>query len=307
MEKIDVVIPTFNRLWALKTVIPVYIQNQDIENVIVIDDGSNDGTSEWLNQLKIQESKLIVIRHPSQRGAGSARNSGAQQSKSSLVLFSDDDMVLYPENSICILRKEMNEVNADIIGPLLVYDENNVQTAFECDRRSNKKNNSNVFWYSQLTLERIPQSDFILSNPAAVFRSHLLIGVMLMKKSVVETIAYDEYLGKTSYRDETDFCLKSVCKGYKVYGSLSVALINLDRAQDKSGCHSYNHVAYEISCCINNWHILKRHKETLKKIGVFWPILIMQLAFVAEHMLNRLLRKLTFPLRKKLSLTRKLR
>lgn len=88
------IIPTYNRLSHLQIALSsVFNQfDQDFE-VIVVDDGSTDGTLEWLEKQK--GSKLKVI---SQRNAerGAARNTGWAAARGKYVSFLDSDDQLLP-------------------------------------------------------------------------------------------------------------------------------------------------------------------------------------------------------------------
>ena len=97
MIRISVIIPTYNRRHVLERTLPgVLAQDfppQDYE-VIVVMDGSTDGTAELLRGLKPECSlRVLESQH---RGAGAARNVGIQAAVGELVLFLDDDLIAPP-------------------------------------------------------------------------------------------------------------------------------------------------------------------------------------------------------------------
>jgi peptidoglycan/xylan/chitin deacetylase (PgdA/CDA1 family)/glycosyltransferase involved in cell wall biosynthesis len=59
--------------------------------IIVVDDGSTDGTAESLSGFPLAKN-LVVISQPENRGQAAARNIGARKAKGRLLLFLDDDM-----------------------------------------------------------------------------------------------------------------------------------------------------------------------------------------------------------------------
>ncbi len=59
--------------------------------VIVVNDGSHDGTAAVLNALAQTEPKLRVIHHPSNRGYGGALQTGFGQATKELVFYTDGD------------------------------------------------------------------------------------------------------------------------------------------------------------------------------------------------------------------------
>jgi 1,2-diacylglycerol 3-alpha-glucosyltransferase len=64
---------------------------QDWE-VIVVDDGSRDKTSEVINELAKKEARLTIVRHPGNQGYGAALRSGIQKARKELIFFCDSDL-----------------------------------------------------------------------------------------------------------------------------------------------------------------------------------------------------------------------
>jgi GT2 family glycosyltransferase len=91
----SVVIPSFNRLATLRRVIEA-VRDQDRPatarvEIVVVDDGSSDGTWEWLRSLP---SHWGVIRlRQENAGPARARNRGAAAANGQVVLFIGDDTV----------------------------------------------------------------------------------------------------------------------------------------------------------------------------------------------------------------------
>jgi glycosyltransferase involved in cell wall biosynthesis len=59
--------------------------------VIVVNDGSTDGTAAVLNDLAGKEPRLRVIHHPRNRGYGGALRSGFESATKDLVFYTDGD------------------------------------------------------------------------------------------------------------------------------------------------------------------------------------------------------------------------
>lgn len=86
--KFSVVIPTFNRLELLReTIASVKTQSYRSFEVIVVDDGSTDGTLRWLAD---KEPQVRVVQQ-THRGPGAARNAGAQHATGTYLAFLDSD------------------------------------------------------------------------------------------------------------------------------------------------------------------------------------------------------------------------
>lgn len=92
---VSVIIPTFNRLRLLReAVASVLHQTLSPREIIIVDDGSTDGTWEWLQGLV---SERIKIFHQNQQGPGPARNFGVKQARSSWIGFLDSDDLWLPK------------------------------------------------------------------------------------------------------------------------------------------------------------------------------------------------------------------
>ena len=90
MEKVSVIIPTYNRektiLRALNSVLDQTYTNIE---VLVVDDGSTDGTADIVNGVKDKRVKYIVLEKNG--GASNARNVGVQMAESKWIAFQDSD------------------------------------------------------------------------------------------------------------------------------------------------------------------------------------------------------------------------
>jgi glycosyltransferase involved in cell wall biosynthesis len=89
----SVVIPTFNRLKYLPaTLACVRAQRFTDFETIVVDDGSTDGTQDYLATLG---AEVRVIRQDN-RGPGAARNAGVAVAKGEYIAFLDSDDLWFP-------------------------------------------------------------------------------------------------------------------------------------------------------------------------------------------------------------------
>ena len=94
-KSISVALPAYNEeaniekmLRDVLEVLPKYFQ--DFE-VIVVDDGSRDGTADVVAALAERHERLRLIRHPRNRGYGAAVWSGLTSAQKDLLFFTDSD------------------------------------------------------------------------------------------------------------------------------------------------------------------------------------------------------------------------
>ena len=86
--KISVIIPTFNRIGLLQRAIDsVLSQSLKPYEIIVVDDGSTDGTGDIIKQ----KYKSIKIIQQKNSGVSAARNNGIKHAKGDWIAFLDSD------------------------------------------------------------------------------------------------------------------------------------------------------------------------------------------------------------------------
>jgi glycosyltransferase involved in cell wall biosynthesis len=94
----SVVVPTYNRLGRLRQVITALEQQAyppDAYEVVVISDGSTDGTDAYLEALR---STIRLRWFPqANRGPAAARNVGIHKADGEFIVFIDDDVVPEPQ------------------------------------------------------------------------------------------------------------------------------------------------------------------------------------------------------------------
>jgi glycosyltransferase involved in cell wall biosynthesis len=116
--KISVVIATCNRLSMLRNCLSSLERQQypkDLFEVVVIDDGSTDGTGPFLRSHVFETTlRLRVFSHPN-RGVSCARNNGMDKAVSDIIAFTDDDCIL-PADWLNRLSLHWDEVEEDIAG-----------------------------------------------------------------------------------------------------------------------------------------------------------------------------------------------
>ena len=88
MATVSAIIPTFNRVHLLERALrSVFDQSVPLLEVIVVDDGSTDGTSEWVARA-FPEAVLMIQPN---LGVSRARNRGIEAAKGDWITFLDSD------------------------------------------------------------------------------------------------------------------------------------------------------------------------------------------------------------------------
>ena len=95
MTAVSVVIPTFNRAQkVVRAISSVLSQTFTDVEIIVVDDGSTDGTKKEVEQF---EDLVTYVAHSSNLGVSAARNTGIKRSGAPLIAFLDSDDHWLPE------------------------------------------------------------------------------------------------------------------------------------------------------------------------------------------------------------------
>lgn len=92
---VSVIIPTHNRIQLVRRMIGCALGQHlsDLE-VVVVDDGSVDGTSEVLGEHF--DPRVRIVRNDSARGEAGARNRGIEAARGRWLAFADDDDLWSP-------------------------------------------------------------------------------------------------------------------------------------------------------------------------------------------------------------------
>lgn len=287
--QIDVVIPTYNRLWALPTVAAAYLGQDEVRRVIVVDDCSTDGTATWLADEARRSPRILPVRHDRNRGASAARNTGAAAADAPFVFFADDDMLLDPPDGLSFMIREMIAHDAHLAAPVHILPESGERLLPPVGAPGAPA--PEIF--TRRTLELRPRRSLARCTMPPSFSTPLACGVMLVRREVLGHVRYDEDLGATGYRDETDFQLTALGRGFRLLGCSRPVLIDLAHPGDRGGCHAASApVRYELQACRNNWRVLVRHRDVIRRrLGIAAPIALLQARFVIEHSINRLARQ----------------
>jgi glycosyltransferase involved in cell wall biosynthesis len=112
MPQLSVIIPVYNEAKTVRQILEK-INSVDIDKeIIVVDDGSSDGTEKILRDIKY--NNLKIIHHSSNRGKGAAFLTGLFHAQGDFVIIQDADLE-YDPNDYLKLMGVIKENNADIV------------------------------------------------------------------------------------------------------------------------------------------------------------------------------------------------
>jgi glycosyltransferase involved in cell wall biosynthesis len=108
--KLSVVIPAYNEKATLEEIVR-RIQATPIEKeIIIVDDGSTDGTNNLLENIaKPSSNSIRIIRHETNKGKGAAIIRGLEEVKGDLTIIQDADLEYDPNDYKTLLELFKND------------------------------------------------------------------------------------------------------------------------------------------------------------------------------------------------------
>jgi glycosyltransferase involved in cell wall biosynthesis len=117
------VVPSFNkRAYVGDTVASVQAQTEPRWELVIVDDGSTDGSLELLGEMAASDSRIRLFSSARNRGANACRNQGVTEARAPYVVFLDADDLLAPS---CVARRlaVMQATDLDFaVFPMEVFD-----------------------------------------------------------------------------------------------------------------------------------------------------------------------------------------
>ncbi len=198
--KVFAVVVTFNRCELLKKGIQCLRENKPVTSIIVVNNGSTDGTKEWLDS----QADLIVVHQDNVGGSGGfhtgidkAYNLGADW-----IWCMDDDVFPRKECLETLLSHAENE-NIGILAPRRIME----SKIFCHDFQAYNLSNPFASMYKQrLKNEMVNEPTFVAGT---AFEGPLI------RRAVVEKIGLpnkDLFI----FCDDTDYCLRAILDGFKI-------------------------------------------------------------------------------------------
>ena len=112
MPLLSVIVPVYNEAKTIRQILEKINSVGIDKEIIVVDDGSCDGTEKILENVKY--NNLRVIHHSSNRGKGAAFLTGLSHARGDFIIIQDADLEYEPGDYL-ILMEAIKQDSADIV------------------------------------------------------------------------------------------------------------------------------------------------------------------------------------------------
>lgn len=112
--KLSIVMPVYNEHATIEEILSRVEAVGLADEIVIVDDGSTDGTRELLHELASKYPIINLIMHQHNQGKGAAVRTGIQAARGELILIQDADLEYDPRDYPTLL-KPIEEGVADVV------------------------------------------------------------------------------------------------------------------------------------------------------------------------------------------------
>jgi len=108
--KVSAIIPAFNEAERIAAVLTPLLSSPVVDEVVVVDDGSTDGTAAVAERFAVR-----LVRLPENRGKAAAMAAGVDACAGDVLLFLDADLVAFAPSHAAAMVHAYQEGDADVV------------------------------------------------------------------------------------------------------------------------------------------------------------------------------------------------
>ena len=208
---ISIIIPAYNiEEYLAQCLDSILICNPKNIEIIIVNDGSTDGTGEIVNQFASQYSFIKAI-HQANQGVSAARNNGLSVAKGDYIWFVDGDDWIpnYQDN---VLNQMLNLIAKDVCSDIVF-----INILYADKKNKIKSDFSENIHYERLDLNFLLSERILMSHPCdkLVKRKLLLVNKVRFTPKLIVAEDYLWNIDLLQYANSYSW-LSTICYAYRV-------------------------------------------------------------------------------------------
>jgi len=243
IKPVTIIIPVFNNLKLTKNCIKALfsVTSMDLFDLIIINNGSSDGTKEFLHEIANKFTNTFVINNEENLGFAKACNQGARLAKTKYLVFLNNDTIPLKGWLEELISTVEEDKTIGVVGSKLLYPDNTIQHAgVVIAQYPSPVSVAHIF-------KGLP-SDF---PPANVKKDYQIVtgACMLVRRKIFHDLGgFDESF--INGFEDVDFCLRVREAGLRVVYNPKSELYHLESKTEGRFLHDIQNgrVLY------NKWH-----------------------------------------------------
>ncbi|CAB3806012.1 glycosyltransferase [Paraburkholderia fynbosensis] len=215
VDSVDIVVPVFNALDDVKSCLLSLELHTDEFNVrvIVVNDGSQPDTTEWLRSYCSENSLFTLIEHPTNQGYTKTVNTGLKASRAPYVITQNSDTIVSSGWLRGLVRCMESNPKLGIVGPL--------SNAASWQNVPALRDEAGSFAVNQLpqglTVDDMAALVADTSEPTYPRLPFVNGFCFMIRRTVIDSIGYmDEINFPVGYGEENDYCIRAIDAGFEL-------------------------------------------------------------------------------------------
>lgn len=212
---VDVIVPVYNALEEVKRCLKsLSLHNDGYKlQVIVVNDSSDQETTDWLRHFCCEDSLFVLIEHPENRGYTKAVNTGLRESHGDYVVTLNSDAIVTRGWLQSLVRCIRSNEKIGIVGPL--------SNAASWQNVPELLDENKQFAVNEIPLGMTPDEMGAVIRDASLHiypRVPFVNGFcFMMSREIINAVGLlDEEAFPTGYGEENDYCIRAADEGFEL-------------------------------------------------------------------------------------------
>jgi glycosyltransferase involved in cell wall biosynthesis len=259
-KSVTVIIPSANRLNIIREVIPSYLSQDYIDELIIVNDSINEDYSE----IESLSPLVKVVSTTGRIGAPASRNIGLKNAKNHYILFGEDDAFLsqsYISDSMQYLLVNPRDAVSGTLVDMKPAESFHVVG----DRVAQFKSYDKSTYFDRKLL--FISHDFRVRSPEIVPLTHALF--MFNRNEHSSLMFYEGYSRAIGFREESDLQMSIQANGGHIVLLPNIYAAHMSRLDVRVGGQRVSRYVFYFYSIRDTLIFLYRHRKVikLKKIG----------------------------------------